>query len=197
MKSVLLKPSLLALALAAMTGSVLANDCTSDPGARADTQASATLPNAAMGNIVLINPFADLMRLQTAMDREFNLMNAMNTMWVPVLMAPPADFAVPMQTSGLQRTKVGYQLHVSVPGFKPEDIHVQMNGRLLNITAQDSTRGSYKVGDLPGQAVSTRSFSETLTLPESVEGSGMKQSVQNGVLTITLPSNQKTGAGKA
>ena len=194
MKSVLLKPSLLAFALAAMAGGALAKDCTADAGTPANPRASAGMPYPAVGDIVFINPLADMMRVQAAMDREFN---ALNAMWVPVMMAPPPNFAMPVETSALQRTANGYQLHVRVPGFKPEDIHVQLNGRLLNISAQDSTQGNYKVGNVPEQAMSTRSFSETLALPESVEAGGMKQSIQNGVLTITLPGNQKTGAGKA
>jgi HSP20 family molecular chaperone IbpA len=194
MKSVLLKPSLLAFALAAMAGSALAKDCTADPSTPSDIQASAAMPRPAMGNFTLIDPLADMMRIQAAMDREFN---ALNSMWVPVMMAPPLNFNMPIETSALQRTANGYQLHVRVPGFKPEDIHVHLSGRLLNITAQDSTQGSYKVGNAPEQAMSTRSFSETLTLPESVDARGVKQAVQNGVLTITFPASQKTGAGKA
>jgi HSP20 family molecular chaperone IbpA len=194
MKSVLLRPSLLAIALAAIAASALAKDCTADPSTPANSHASAVTSYPSMGNIVFINPLADMMRMQAAMDREFNSLNAMG---VPVMLAPPLNFTMPVETSALHRTANGYQLHVSVSGFKPDDIHVQLNGRLLNISAQDSTQGSYKVGNVPQQAMSTRSFSETLTLPESVEASGMKQSVQNGVLTITLPSNQKAGAGKA
>jgi HSP20 family molecular chaperone IbpA len=177
MKSVLLKPTLLAFALAAIAGSALAKECTAGPSTPSDIQASAAMPYPAMGNFILVNP--------------------LNSMWVPVMMAPPLNVTLPIETSALQRTANGYQLHVRVPGFKPDDIHVHLSGRLLNITAQDSTQGSYKVGNVPEQAMSTRSFSETLTLPESVDARGVKQEIQNGVLTITFPNSQKAGTGKA
>jgi HSP20 family molecular chaperone IbpA len=197
MKSILLRPSLLAFALAAIAGGALAQDCTSEPGVHANTQAAASLPYTATGNILYINPFADLSRMQAAMNHQFDVLNAM---WVPVLMSPPLNFAVPTQASAeasaLHRTENGYQLQIKLPGFRPEDIHLQVDGRLLNITAQDSTKGTSKVGLGSDQFMRTRSFSETLTLPESVEASGMKQSVQNGILTITLPGNRKVGAGK-
>jgi HSP20 family protein len=193
MKPVFVKPFLLAFALAAFAGGACAKECTSDPGPQDNSQGSTATAQPATANIVYFNPFPDLMRMQAAMDREFN---ALNTMWVPVLMAPPVDFAMPMQTSVLHRTANGYQLRINLPGFRPEDIHVQLNGRFLNITAQESTDGTYKVGNAPEQSMSMRNFSETLTLPESVEASGMKQNVQNGVLIITLPSNEKAGTGK-
>ncbi|MGO9446701.1 MAG: Hsp20/alpha crystallin family protein [Thiobacillaceae bacterium] len=192
MNHVLVKHSLLAFALATVAGSVCAKDCTSAPGPQTNLQGSATAP--VMGTVVYFNPVPDLIGMQAAMDREFS---ALNAMWVPVLMAPPANFAIPMQTSTLHRTANGYELRVNLPGFRPEDIHVQLNGRFLSITAHESTEGTYKVGNSPGQRMSTSNFSETLTLPASVEASGMKQSVENGVLTITLPSSEKVGAGKA
>ena len=192
MKTASFKPSLLAFALAAVAGGALAHDCPSDPGNRAGTQASAATPYPTMGNFVYADPLADLLRMQVAMAREFNAMNAMNGMWMPVMLAPPVNFSLPVQTSALQRTKDGYQLQVRVPGFNPEDIHVQLNGRVLSISAQDSSRETSKVGNGPVQTLSTRSFVQMLTLPESVEATGLKQSVQNGILTITIPNAQGT-----
>jgi HSP20 family protein len=188
MNLAVLKPSLLAAALAAVAGGAIAKDYPSDPGIRANTQASAAMPDTAIGNVIYVDPFADLARMQASMAREFNAFNAMNGFWIPVMIAPPVDFAIPTQTSSLQRTKDGYQLQVRVPGFKPEDIHVQLNGQLLTISAQDSTKETYKVGNQPEQTMSARSFVQMLTLPGPVEATGFKQSVQNGVLTITIPS---------
>jgi HSP20 family protein len=180
MRTVLSKPSLLAFALAAVAGGALAQDCPSD--------LSGAVPSPAMRNIVYIDPFADLLRMQAAMAREINAFNAMDAMLMPVVMAPPVEFAMPAQASELQRTKDGYQLQVRVPGFKPEDIHVQLNGQLLTISARDSTKESRKVGNQPEETLSTRSFVQTLTLPGPVEANGLKQSVRSGVLTITIPS---------
>lgn len=190
MNSAVLKPSLFAVALAVLAGGAFAKDCPSDPGNQANTQASAAMPDPATGNLIYVDPFADLARMQAAMAREFDAFNAVNGFWMPVMIAPPVDFAVPIptQASSLQRTKDGYQLQVRVPGFKPGDIHVQLNGQVLTISAQDSTKETYKVGNQPEQAMSARSFVQTLTLPGPVESTGFKQSVQNGVLTITIPS---------
>jgi HSP20 family protein len=190
MNLAILKPSLLAVALAAFAGGAFAKDCPADPGIRAHTRASAAMPDPATGNVTYIDPFADMARMQASMARELNAFNAMNELWMRVMMAPPVDWAIPTQASSLQRTKDGYQLQVRVPGFKPEDIHVQLNGQLLTISAQDSTKETYKVGNQPEQTMSARSFVQVLTLPGPVEATGFKQNVQNGVLTITIPSTK-------
>jgi HSP20 family molecular chaperone IbpA len=185
MKS-LLKPSLIVLSLVTIAGAALATDCSSAKEERAGTQASATLPYPAMGRIVYINPFADMMRMQAEMNREFNALNSLHAMWMPVMLAPPV--AMPMQASSLQRTKDGYQLRVNVPGFNPEDVHVRLDGNMLTISAQESSSSNQKSGNGPVQSMRSRSFVQRMPLPVQIGTAGFKQTVQNGVLTITIPS---------
>lgn len=194
MNLAVLKPSLLAVALAAIAGGALAKDCPADPEIRTHTQASAAMAAPPTGNVIYIDPFADMARMQASMAREFNAFNIMNALWMPVMMAPPIDFAIPTQTSSLERTKDGYRLQVRVPGFSPEDIHVQLNGQLLTISAQASTKETHKVGNRPEETLSARSFVQTLTLPGPVEATGFKQDVRDGVLTITIPSAKASQA---
>ncbi len=187
MKSAFLKPSLLAFALAAVASGAFAKECTSDPGNHANTQTPAAIAYPAMGDVVFVDPFADLARMQAVMAREFGAMNALNSMWMPVSIAPPMAFTLPIQASTLQPTKDGYRVQVRLPGFSPDDVHVRLDGQLLTIYAEDSSKGTRKVGNIPEQTMSSRSFVQTLTLPEPVEAGGFKQSVQNGILTITIP----------
>jgi HSP20 family molecular chaperone IbpA len=195
--STVLKLSLLTISLATLSGGVMAKECPSDTGSTAPPALESNAGQAS-DNIVYLNPY-DLIRAQEAlMNQEFN---ALNAMWFPVINAPmpsmPIGFAMPMpvQPSALVRTANGYKLQVNVPGFSPDDIHVQLNGRLLNISANRSIDKNIKTGNSPGQEVSERSFSETISLPPSVNGSGMVQKVQNGVLTITIPTNSGSTSG--
>lgn len=186
------KPSLLALALAAVAGGAFAKECTSDAGNHANTQAAAPITYPVLGDIVYVDPLANLARMQAAMEREFGAMNAMNALWMPETMAQPLTFTMPVQASTLQRTKDGYQIQVRVPGFNPDDVHVRLDGQLLTIYAQESNKGTRKVGNVPEESMSSRSFVQTLSLPGPVNATGFKQSVQNGILTITIPSERGT-----
>jgi HSP20 family molecular chaperone IbpA len=193
MKNGIAKPSLLAFALALAAGAVHAGECTPSASATVKPQASAAMPAPAQA--VYYNPWADLMRMQAVLDSQFN---AMNALWMPAMFAPPtafapvSAFALPTPVSALQQTRDGYRLEVPLPGFKAEDIHVRLDGQLLAITAQTSS--TVKVGRQDGQSRS--SFAETLTLPVPVEAAELKQSYENGVLIITLPS-RKGAAGQA
>ena len=180
------KPSLLVFALVLAAGAVHAGECTPSASAAAKPRAAA-MPVPA--HAFYYNPWADLVRMQAVLDSQFNAMNALR---MPVMSAAPIAFAFPTRVSALQQTQDGYRLEIPLPGFKAEDIQVRLEGQLLAITAETSS--TVKVGQQDGQSRS--SFAETLTLPGPVQASELKQTFENGVLTITLPS-RKGAAGQA
>ena len=194
MKSVIAQPSLLALAIALAAGGAQAGECTQ----RADT---AVMPLAAVSapvQVIYYNPWGDFLRIQALMDRQIN---ALNALWQPMNLDPQAIGlvplsampigALPLRVSTLQPTADGYRLQLPLPGYKADDIHVRIDGQLLSISA--ATENTVKVGRQDEQSRS--SFAETLTLPGPVQASEVKQTFENGVLTLTIPS-QKSAAGK-
>jgi HSP20 family protein len=181
--------SLLAISLALAAGAVQAGECTPGADAAATPKSAAAMP--APAHAVYYNPWADLMRMQAAMDSQFN---AMNALLQPMLIVPQPNFAMSTPVSALQRTPDGYRLDIPLHGFKAEDIHVRLDGQLLAITAETSSSGTLKVGQQDEQSRSSRSFAETLTLPGPVEASQLQESFKDGVLTLTIPA-RKNSAG--
>jgi len=182
MKKMILKPSLLALSL------ILSATCAyagASPGQPATWYAA-----SAVGRDVY-NPWLDFIHMQAAMNSEFNALA--QPFWMPVLSIPPAAFMAPViQDNTLKRTDEGYQLEFRMPRYKPEDIHVRLDGRQLTVSAESSTEGMIKVGQQSEQSQSSRTFAETLTLPGAVQASGLKESYKDGVLTVIVPSAQDT-----
>jgi len=123
--------------------------------------------------------------MQAALEHQFDAMNAL-----PLKFAPPPAFMMPTLVSMLQHTQDGYRLEIPLPGFKAEDIHVRLDGQLLSITAE--TASTTKVGQQEAQSWSSRAFAKTLTLPDSVKASKLKQSFENGVLILTFPDREGT-----
>ncbi len=179
------KPSLLTWVLALATGAVHAGECPPSGNAQAMPQASAAMPVPARPFYYNPwgNPWADFARMQALMDRQFNAMNTLPVMFVPL---PTLDLPTPVST--LQPTQEGYRLQLPLPGFKAEDIHVRLDGQVLTITAE--TTNTVKAGEQEAQSRSSRAFAETLTLPGPVKASELKESYENGVLTITLPGRK-------
>lgn len=182
MKTVISQTSLLALALAAVAGTVHAADCPDRAAAVSESQTQ-SMSTPAPAQAVYANPWAELIRLQAVLEHQFDAMSAL-----PVMFVSPPTFTMPAPVSALQRTRDGYRLEIPLPGFKPEDVHVRLDGQLLSITAE--TTSTTKVGDPDVQNRSSRSLAETLTLPGSVKASEMKQHFENGVLILTLPGNE-------
>lgn len=177
------KSSLLAIALVLAPGAVHAGECPPNGAAPAVPQASAAMPVPVPA--FQYNPWADFMRMQMLMDSQFNAMNA-----VPVMFVPLPALNLPTPASTLQATQDGYRLVLPLPGFKADGIHVRLDGQLLFISAETSSMA--KAGDQEAQSRSRRAFAETLTLPGPVQATELKESFENGVLTVTIPSRKGT-----
>src|SRR5512139_249984 len=80
-------------------------------------------------------------------------------------------------------------LQLEVPGFKPEEVDVNVAGNTLNIRGEQKAEGEEK-------EESRRSFSYTYTLPEAVEPDKVKASLTHGVLEVRMPASPKLGGKK-
>lgn len=84
-----------------------------------------------------------------------------------------------------------YTVHAEVPGVRKEDIHVSLDGAVVQLRAEikqhDAQTGDDKVLRSERYFGSiTRSFQ----LPQEVDQSQAKAKYDNGVLTLTLPKKQ-------
>jgi len=70
------------------------------------------------------------------------------------------------------------RISAEIPGVKPEDVRVSVEGSTLSIEGQ-------KAG---------HSFKRSFSLPATVDGEGIKATYQHGVLTVTLPKAERAKA---
>lgn len=83
------------------------------------------------------------------------------------------------------------RITAEVPGVKPEDIEISVEGNLLTIRgtkeqeAEERTERVHRYERMYGV------FERTFTLPASVDPQSIKASYDNGVLTIVLPKSEK------
>jgi HSP20 family protein len=129
------------------------------------------------------SPFGELMSLRSAMDRLFEDSFVRPPLWtgtyegvgsLPVDVSTTADELV---------------VKASLPGWKPEDVEVSVEGRTLTISGQsqearedDNADQGYLVRE-----IRRGSFSRSLTLPESVEPDKATANFENGILTLRIP----------
>ena len=76
------------------------------------------------------------------------------------------------QYQGLEITKdeAGYTVELPVAGFKPEQIDVTLDQKVLTIAANSERR----------------QFTRSLLVPETIDAESIQANVENGMLTIKL-----------
>ena len=84
------------------------------------------------------------------------------------------------------------KLRASLPGFKPEDIDVQVHEGVLSIKAE-ARRGctSPRTSATTGGSASAAPFSRRIALPGVVRDAEVDAHLEDGVLTLTLPLPQQ------
>jgi HSP20 family protein len=107
------------------------------------------------------------------------------------LLSVPFGFDLPFAAATLPPLDVyekdgKYIVEVAVPGYKPQDIAVEVNGCVLTI------RGTYKVDEqknlfkIHHKEIRRGSFQRTITLPQDLDPDKVQAVVTTGLLTLTL-----------
>jgi HSP20 family protein len=93
----------------------------------------------------------------------------------------PGEFPV-----DLYQDKDAYVVRAELPGFRKEDLAVEVADGILTLTGHEKTETGKK--ETEGRATTQeRRLSRSLTLPEHVNPEKIQAAYENGVLTVTLP----------
>jgi len=131
-----------------------------------------------MPAIIRWSPARELVRLSDAMDR------MLDESWTRPAFPARADreFRLPLD---VYTTPSEIVLSANVPGLKPEEVEVTLEGDTLSI------RGEFKPPmdnvDYIFQERPFGKFSRTLTINVPVNNEKVEAGFENGVLTVTLP----------
>jgi HSP20 family molecular chaperone IbpA len=84
--------------------------------------------------------------------------------------------AQPYNASGdVQKTEDGWSVEIAVPGYKPDQIDVTVEDRVLTVTGKTERR----------------SFQRSILLPEEVNAEAIDAKVEHGMLTLGLHLHPK------
>jgi HSP20 family protein len=182
------KRPLIAIALLALVGSVGAQTyythelATKVADKQGVTEQKAPIPDEQTQWDPWNTVHRDMMRMQSEMESLYN--QAFHDFYTARFSNPPADASISLKEQGND-----YVVKADIPGVQESDININLDGRLLSISAQTST--SQQETDAKGHAIEqdryASSFQEAFTLPGPVNASGMHSQYQDGVLTLTIP----------
>ena len=106
-------------------------------------------------------------------------------------------FGMPGFTSGtgalmktdIRETEAGYDLDVELPGYKKEDLNLELNGGYLNISAEKNTSNEEK--DDKGRVIRRERFSGSMKrsfyVGDEVTEEDIKARFEDGILKLFVP----------
>jgi HSP20 family protein len=90
----------------------------------------------------------------------------------------------------LYQDKDGYTVRAELPGFRKQDISLDLADGILTITGHQKTEAKAE-GEDAKSTVQERRVSRALSLPENVNVDKIGAAYENGVLTVTLPKREE------
>ena len=89
-----------------------------------------------------------------------------------------------------------FVVNASVPGVEPDQVNVTFDDGILKIEAAREADHSEKRSDYVIQERSWGLFHRSLRLPDGIEIDRAEATVENGVLTVSIPRSEKSRANK-
>ena len=137
-------------------------------------------------SIQRFDPFREVLTLRDAMNRLFE--DSFVRPGFGPGAQPGAGYGLALD---LEETGEGYTVRASLPGFKPEDVNVQIVGDVLTISAQHNQEQERNDSNYLLRERRFGSVSRTVTLPQRVQADQAQARFENGELVLTLPKAEE------
>lgn len=98
-----------------------------------------------------------------------------------------------LPATNVSESDKAFSLELSVPGFNKEDIQVEIEKDILKISAKSETKNEEKDVNkkILRQEFKSSSFSRSFSIPENIDTENITASQKDGILSITLPKQDK------
>jgi HSP20 family protein len=84
-----------------------------------------------------------------------------------------------------------YVITASVPGFRADDLHIEILDDVLTLRAEIEQDEVEKRGGYLLREIQHGSFSRSLRLPESTDASKAEAKIEDGLLTVRIPKSEE------
>jgi HSP20 family molecular chaperone IbpA len=103
--------------------------------------------------------------------------------WLTRTVTPKVDVA---------ETKEAYQLTAELPGFKKEDVTVQVQDGVLQLTANVEASETKDEVQWLLRERRNQTFQRSFRLPRDVDGDAISAEFRDGLLVLTLPKKEES-----
>jgi len=106
--------------------------------------------------------------------------------WLPSSTLPTRQ----LPAVNIQETDTSFLLELAAPGFKKEDLQVEVEKDILSISSQ-SDAAAEEDAQYTRKEYGYRSFRRTFTIPESVDSKKIEAQYKEGILEVKLPKKKE------
>ena len=106
--------------------------------------------------------------------------------WLPSSTLPTKQ----LPAVNIQETDTSFLLELAAPGFKKEDLQVEVEKDILSISSK-SDAAAEEDAQYTRKEYGYRSFRRTFTIPESVDSKKIEAQYKEGILEVKLPKKKE------
>lgn len=88
-------------------------------------------------------------------------------------------------------TETGFELELSVPGIKKEELVIEVDNSTLTISSDVKTDEVKKEGQFRRREFSKATFKRSFTMAKSIDIEAIKADYENGILKFELPKKEE------
>ena len=126
-------------------------------------------------------------------DTLFDFNDLLESFWAPSRFMAEAKTTHFSPKVDIKENKDHYDISAELPGVKKEDIHVTLNNGVLSISAESHQEDKEeKNGKIVRQERRYGKFLRSFNLGTDVQESDIQANFTDGVLTLSLPKQEKT-----
>jgi HSP20 family protein len=135
-----------------------------------------------MATLVRWNPMREMMAMQNVMDRVFE-----ETWRNARANVASVSFAL-----DIHETEGAYTITASLPGVNAESVNVSLNDDVLTVSGELTATTQPENSRALLQERVYGKFSRSLRIPQAIIADQVEATIDNGVLTLTLPKSPET-----
>ncbi len=133
-----------------------------------------------MSNLTRYNPVRDMVSMTNWMDRFFD-----------EAFFPTREGGFGTPNVDVIENNDNIVVKAELPGFKPEDVDVRIEGNTLMMRGEGTEETEKKEGQYHLRERHQASFTRAIPLPTGVNSDKASAEFENGILTLTLPKSEE------
>jgi HSP20 family protein len=101
-----------------------------------------------------------------------------------------------LPATNVKETDTAFHLELAIPGFKKEDIKVNVEEDILSVSAEIKTEKNEKNEKFARREFSYSSFNRQFQLPSNINKDNIEAKYENGILNLTINKLDKNIVSK-